>query len=86
MPGLLGTLRRRLGDAEGVGDEGLAMDVMGGVEGLIAVGFERGDCGVELAGGDFVRRGGGVAELAVGEVAVQGPVAGSSTGQGSSLA
>jgi len=39
-----------------------------GVEGLIAGGFERGEIGVELAGGNFLRRGGGVAELAVGEI------------------
>lgn len=41
---------------------------MGGVEGLIAGGFERGDGGVELAGCDLFRAGVDVAELASGEV------------------
>src|ERR1039458_6217974 len=54
--------------AEGVGDEGFAVEVMGSVEGLVAGGFEGGDGGVELAGGDLVGGGGGVAELAGGEV------------------
>ena len=54
--------------AEGIGDEGFAVEVMGGVEGLIAGGFERGDRGVVFAGGDLCGGGVGVAELAGGEV------------------
>jgi hypothetical protein len=54
--------------AEGVGDERLAVEVVGGVEGFVAGLFPGGDGGVELAGGDLF--GGGVdeAELAGGEV------------------
>ena len=54
--------------AEGVGDEGLAVEVVGGVIGFVAGCFLGGDGGVELAGGDLF--GGGVdeAELAGGEV------------------
>ncbi len=58
--------------AEGVGDEGLAVEVVGGVEGFVAGFFLGGDGGVEFAGGDLF--GGGVdeAELAGGEVALFG--------------
>src|ERR1700734_3726426 len=58
--------------AEGVGDEGFAVEVVGGVEGLVAGGLLSGDGGVEFAGGDLF--GGGVdeAELAGGEVVLFG--------------
>jgi len=46
--------------AEGVGDEGLAVEVMGGVEGFVAGFFLVGDGGVQFAGGDLF--GGGVDE------------------------
>ena len=54
--------------AEGVGDEGLAVEVVGAVEGFVAGGFLGGDGGVQFAGGDLF--GGGVdeAELAGAEV------------------
>src|SRR5438270_12097692 len=54
--------------AEGVGDQGLAVEVVGAVEGLVAGFFLGGEGGVEFAGGDLF--GGGVdeAELASGEV------------------
>ena len=48
------------GLAQGVGDEGLAVEVMGGVECFVAGVFLRGDGGVQFAGGDLV--GGGVDE------------------------
>jgi len=54
--------------AEGVGDEGFAVEVMGGVEGFVAGGFEGRDGGVEFAGGDLCGGGVDVAELAGGEV------------------
>src|ERR1700761_2280900 len=59
---------RLLAFAEGVGDEGLAVEMVGGVEGVVAGGFELGEGGVELGGFDLF--GGGVdeAELAGGEV------------------
>ena len=58
--------------AEGVGDQGLAVEVVGAVEGFVAGFFLGGDGGVELAGGDLF--GGGVveAELAGGEVVFGG--------------
>ncbi len=58
--------------AQGVGDEGLAVEIVGGVEGFVAGFFVGGDGGVELAGGDLF--GGGVdeAELAGGEVVLFG--------------
>jgi hypothetical protein len=54
--------------AEGVGDEGFAVEVVGGVVGFVAGGLLIWEGGVELAGDDFV--GGGVdeAEFAGGEV------------------
>jgi hypothetical protein len=54
--------------AEGVGDEGLAVKAVGGVEDFVAGFFLVGDGGIEFAGGDLF--GGGVdeAELAGGEV------------------
>ena len=54
--------------SEGVGDEGLAVEVVGGVEGFVAGFLLCGDGGVEFAGGDLI--GGGVdeAEFAGGEV------------------
>ena len=54
--------------AEGVGDEGFAVEVVGGVEGFVAGGFEGGDGGVEFAGGDLFGGGVDVAEFAGGEV------------------
>jgi hypothetical protein len=58
----------RSGVAQGVGDEGLAVEIVGGVEGFVAGFFLRGDGGIELAGGDLF--GGGVdeAEFAGGQV------------------
>ena len=56
--------------AEGVGDERLAVEVVGGVEGFVAGGFERGDGGVEFEGGRLFGGGVGVAEFAGGEVSV----------------
>ena len=56
------------GRTEGVGDEGLAVEVVGGVEGRIAGFFLGGDGGVEFAGGDLFGGGVDVAELAGGEV------------------
>src|SRR5271168_2582388 len=58
---------------EGIGDEGLAVEAVGGVEGFIAGFFLCRDCGIEFAGGDLF--GGGVdeAELAGGEVVFFGP-------------
>jgi hypothetical protein len=44
------------------------VEVVGGVEGLVAGDFERGDGGVEFAGGDFGGSGVDVAELAGGQV------------------
>ena len=44
------------------------MEVVGGVEGFVAGGFEGGDGGVEFAGGDLFGGGVGVAEFAGGEV------------------
>ena len=41
---------------------------MGGVEGFVANGFECGNCGVELAGGDLFGGGVDVAKFAGGEV------------------
>lgn len=58
--------------AECVGDEGFAVEVVGGVEGLVAGSFERGYRGVEFAGSDLFCGGVGVAELAGGEMAVFG--------------
>jgi hypothetical protein len=57
---------------EGVGDEGLAVEVVGGIEGLVAGLFLGGDGWVEFAGGDLF--GGGVdeAEFAGGEVVLFG--------------
>ena len=46
--------------AKGVGDEGLAVEVVGGVEGFVAGFFLSRDGGVEFAGGDLF--GGGVDE------------------------
>jgi hypothetical protein len=62
----------RSGVAEGVGDQRLAVEFMGGVEGFAAGFFLGGDGGVELAGCDLF--GGGVdeAELAGGEVVFGG--------------
>ena len=54
--------------SEGVGDEGLAVEVVGGVEGLVAGFFLGGDGGVELAGGNLFGGGVGEAELAGGEI------------------
>jgi len=62
----------RLCAAEGVGDDGLAVGVMYGVEGFVAGCFLRGDGGVELAGGDLFSGGGDVTEFAGGEVAFGG--------------
>src|SRR6266403_1045346 len=58
--------------AEGVGDEGLAMQVVGGVEGVVAGFFLGGEGGIQLASCDLF--GGGVdeAELAGGEVVLGG--------------
>ena len=58
MTKFLGTGRKGLSTAEGVSDEGLAVEVVGGVERFVAGGFERGDLGVEFAGGNLF--GGGV--------------------------
>ena len=58
--------------AKGVGDDGFALEVVGGVEGFVAGGFARGDAGVKLAGGDLFGRGMDVAELAGGQVAFFG--------------
>ena len=44
------------------------MEVVGGVEGFVAGGFEGGDGGIEFAGGDLFGGGVDVAELAGGEV------------------
>jgi hypothetical protein len=58
--------------AEGVGDEGLAVEVVRGVEGFVADFFLVGDGGVEFAGGDLFGRGVDEAELAGGEVVFSG--------------
>ncbi len=54
--------------SQGIGDEGLTVEVVGGVEGFVAGFFPGGDGGIEFAGGNLF--GGGVdeAELAGGEV------------------
>ena len=44
------------------------MEIVGGVEGLVAGSFERGDRGVEFAGGNLFGGGMDVAELAGGEI------------------
>src|SRR5215469_10802539 len=56
--------------AESVGDDGFAVDVVGGVEGLVAGGFLCGDGGIEFAGGDLFGRGVDVAEFAGGEISL----------------
>jgi hypothetical protein len=48
------------------------VEVVGGVEGLVAGGFERRDLRIEFAGRDLVGGGGGVAELTGGEVSIYG--------------
>ena len=58
--------------AEGVGDEGLAVEVVGSVEGLVAGLFLGGEGRVEFAGGDLFGGGVDVAELAGGEVSFFG--------------
>jgi hypothetical protein len=54
--------------AEGVSDEGLAVEAVGGVEDFVAGFFLVGDRGVEFAGGDLFGAGVDEAELAGGEV------------------
>jgi hypothetical protein len=54
--------------AEGVGDQRLAMEAVGGVEGFVAGFFLRGDGGVELAGGDLFGGGMDEAKFAGGEI------------------
>jgi len=58
--------------AEGVGDEGLAVEVVGGVEGFVAGFFLSGDGGVEFAGGDLFGACVDEAEFARGEIALFG--------------
>src|SRR5690349_18774589 len=56
--------------AEGVGDEGLAVEVVCAVEGVVGGGFLGGEGGVEFAGGDLFGGGVSEAELAGGEVSL----------------
>jgi hypothetical protein len=58
--------------SQGVGDEGLAVEVVGAVEGLVAGFFLGGDGGVQLAGRDFVAGGVDEAEFAGGEIVFRG--------------
>ena len=58
--------------AEGVGDEGLAVEVVGGVEGFFAGFFLSGDGGVEFAGGDLFGACVDEAEFTRGKVALFG--------------
>jgi hypothetical protein len=60
------------GLAEGVGDEGLAVEVVLGVEGFIAGFFLGWDGGVEFAGCDLLGGGMDEAELAGGEIVLGG--------------
>ena len=57
---------------EGVGDQRLAVEIVGGIEGLVAGFFLGGDGRVELAGGDLFGRGVDEAEFAGGEVVFGG--------------
>jgi len=57
---------------EGVGDQRLAVEIVGGIEGLVAGFFLGGDGRVELAGGDLLSGGVDEAELAGGEVVFGG--------------
>jgi len=60
------------GLAQGEGDEGFAVELVGGVVGFVAGGDRFRDRGIKFASGDLVRGGMGVAELAMGEVAFFG--------------
>jgi hypothetical protein len=58
--------------AEGVGDEGLAVEIVGGIEGFVRGFFLSRDGGGEFAGGDLFSGGVDEAELAGGEIVFGG--------------